>query len=69
MKKSKTILFVNNEPLYIDNYLNVITTFFNKVRLRFITTSNCEQAKSNDTSVITIYKKYSIFTAIQKLNT
>jgi DNA-binding NarL/FixJ family response regulator len=44
MKKSKTILFVDNEPLYIDNYLNVITTFFNKVRLRFITTSNCEQA-------------------------
>lgn len=44
MKSTITTLFVDKEPLYIDNYLNIITSFFNKVHLKFITASNCEEA-------------------------
>ena len=44
MQKTITTLFVDKEPLYIDNYLNNITSFFNKVSINFITASNCEQA-------------------------
>lgn len=44
MQKTITTLFVDKEPLYIDNYLNSITSFFKKVSINFITASNCEQA-------------------------
>jgi DNA-binding NarL/FixJ family response regulator len=44
MKKTITILFVDKEPLYIDNYSKIITSFFKKVNLKFITASNSEQA-------------------------
>jgi DNA-binding NarL/FixJ family response regulator len=44
MQKTITTLFVDKEPLYIDNYLNSITSFLKKVSINFITASNCEQA-------------------------
>lgn len=44
MQKTITTLFVDKEPLYIDNYLNIITSFFNKVSINFLTASNCEHA-------------------------
>jgi DNA-binding NarL/FixJ family response regulator len=44
MKITGTILFVDKEPLYLDNYLNILTSFFNTINISFITALNSEEA-------------------------